>query len=225
VAYGADGKPLPEVSPSPSPSATPEPIVKRAKRTGEIAKASPSPKPSPKATATPEATQVAEASATPAPSPEASLKPFLTSAATPTPSAPTPTPTPAMIMASTTGDWPTYAPGAMPRGRLMSVHDMEDASSDGVTSERSYLQGHFVVTASGQNRAILRSQGNIADVLGLGRNQGKVRVIVDFPAGVHPPSEGSTFSRDSRRPFLITRVKKVDGMINVYAIEVTRASD
>ena len=120
------------------------------------------------------------------------------------------------------GSWPVYAPGQMPRGRLLHI---KDVSSKGeiAGSERVYLQGNFLVTASGPSRAVLRTQGAITDALGLGGRSGSVRVIVEFPAGVRPPGEGATFSRDARRPFLVTEVKEsADGQLNVYVREVTR---
>jgi hypothetical protein len=87
--------------------------------------------------------------------------------------------------------------------------------------ERNYLQGRFTVTASGNGRAVLRPQGAIAGVP-VGPSA-KVRVIVEFPAGVIPPNEGSSLSRDNLRPFQITSVKRGDdGQINIYAREVTR---
>lgn len=143
---------------------------------------------------------------------EVPLQPFLS-----------PTPTPAQIAASTEGKWPTYSPGQMPRGRLLNMPDMPDLASRGVADERIYLQGNFIVTASGPNRAVLRAQGALAESLGLGGRASKVRVIVEFPAGSNPPTENSTFSRDARRPFLITGIRKVaDGQINVFAREITR---
>ena len=51
----------------------------------------------------------------------------------------------------------------------------------------------------------------------------KVRVIVEFPAGSIPPTEGEAISRDNLRPFQITSVKRGDdGQVNIYAREVTR---
>ena len=92
-----------------------------------------------------------------------------------------------------------------------------------MSSERVYLQGNFVVTASGPNRAVLRAQGAITDAIGFGGRSGNVRVIVEFPPAVRPPSEGVTFSRDARRPFQITDVREgADGQVNVYVREVTR---
>lgn len=135
------------------------------------------------------------------------------------------TPDPAGSIATTTGgNWPIYAPSQMPRGRLMEVPDMTQLAGQGVAGERIYLQGNFVVTASGQNRAVLRAQGAMAENLGIGGGRtSSTRIIVEFPAGNRPPYEGATFSRDSRRPFLITDVKKgADGQVNVYVREVTR---
>lgn len=141
---------------------------------------------------------------------------------TPTPSAtPTPLPSPATIANTASGNWPTYSPGQMPRGRLTNVQGASDFADRGAPEERTYLQGNFVVSASRGNRAVLRAQGGLADAFG--GNKGKVRIIVDFPQGVQPPGEGSTFSRDSRRPFLITRVTKTEtGEVNVYVQEVTK---
>ena len=51
----------------------------------------------------------------------------------------------------------------------------------------------------------------------------KVRVIVEFPAGSIPLTEGDAISRDNLRPFQITSVKRGDdGQVNIYAREVTR---
>ncbi len=135
-----------------------------------------------------------------------------------------PTPDPGGSIANTAGgNWPIYTPGQMPRGRLLNVPDMPDLAGRGTTGEHIYLQGNFIVTASGQNRAVLRSQGAIAENLGIRGKSSNTRVIVEFPSGNPPPSEGSTFSRDSRRPFLITDVRiGADGQVNVYVREVTR---
>lgn len=152
----------------------------------------------------------------------ASSPPPVASAST-TPASALPSPSPAAIVASSSGSWPTYAPGQMPRGRLLNVKDVSGMAGADVTSERIYLQGNFVVTAAGQNRAVLRTQGAITDAIGFGGRSGNVRVIVEFPAGARPPGEGATFSRDARRPFQITDVREgADGQVNVYVREVTR---
>ena len=144
-------------------------------------------------------------------------------AASPTPEpAPSPTPSPGAIVASSTGAWPTYAPGQMPRGRLLNVKDVAGMGGADVNSERVYLNGNFLVTASGPNKAVLRTQGAITDAIGFGGRGGNVRVIVEFPSGVRPPGVGATFSRDARRPFQITEIREEDGQVNVYVREVTR---
>jgi hypothetical protein len=142
-------------------------------------------------------------------------------AASPTPQL-SPSPSPGAIAASATGAWPTYEPGQMPRGRLLNVKDVSTMAGADVNSERLYLNGNFVVTASGPNRAVLRTQGALTDAIGFGGRGGNVRVIVEFPAGVRPPGVGATFSRDARRPFQITDVREGDGQVNVYVREVTR---
>jgi hypothetical protein len=104
------------------------------------------------------------------------------------------------------------------------VPDMAELAGRGVAGERIYLQGSFVVTASGQNRAVLRSQAALPENLGMGGRSSNTRIIVEFPSGSRPPSEGSTLSRDSRRPFLVTEIRRTsDGQVNVYVREVTRA--
>jgi len=141
--------------------------------------------------------------------------------AAPDPAATASSPAPATIPAS--GSWPVYEPGQMPRGRLLNVKDVAAKAGGGVGSERVYLQGSFLVTASGPSRAVLRTQGALTDAIGLGGRSGDVRVIVDFPPGMVPPAKEATFSRDARRPFQITGVKEdTDGQINVYVREVTR---
>lgn len=140
---------------------------------------------------------------------------------------PTPTPEPTVappsIASTAGGSWPTFDPGQMPRGRLLGVQDAPDLAERGTSGERIYLQGSFVVTASGPNRAVLRSQAAVAETLGLKGRTSNIRIIAEFPAGAKPPSEGSTFSRDSRRPFQITEVRKsADGQVNVYVREVTK---
>jgi hypothetical protein len=112
----------------------------------------------------------------------------------------------------------------MPRGRLLGVADMRDLAARGVAGERIYLQGNFTVSASGASRAVLRVQGGLPDAIGLGNgNNTKTRVIVDFPAGSRPPEMGASFSRDSRRPFMITKIEEgAGGEVNVWVREVTR---
>jgi hypothetical protein len=144
--------------------------------------------------------------------------------ASPTPAfAGTPTPSQESIANTGSGNWPTYSPGQMPRGRLSNIPDMTELAGRGLAGERIYLQGNFVVTAAGQNRAVLRANSGLSETLGIGGKSSNTRIIVEYPSGTKPPTEGATFSRDSRRPFLITDVRKgTDGQVNVYVREVTR---
>ena len=215
-------------------SATPRPQmqlvrVERPKPVTENATPSETPAASPAAAVspTPARTEGSVLPAVPVKSPAST--PVLAAASpvakpTPTPLQPFLSPTPGSIATTAGGKWPTYAPGQMPRGRLANVPDMSDLASRGVSGERIYLQGSFVVTASGQNRAVLRSQAALPENLGIGGRSSNTRIIVEFPSGSRPPSEGSTLSRDSRRPFLVTEVRRTsDGQVNVYVREVTRA--
>jgi hypothetical protein len=80
-----------------------------------------------------------------------------------------------------------------------------------------------VVTASGPNRAVLRNQSALSETLGIAGRTGNIRIIAEFPAGARPPTEGSTFGRDSLRPFQITEVRTgTDGQVNVFVREVTQ---
>jgi len=97
-------------------------------------------------------------------------------------------------------------------------------AESGLGGERLYLRGNFVVTASEENRAVLRPQGgtlsNLTSFIKPGA--GATRVIVQYPAGVQPPVEGAAFSRDETRPFMITDVRRgADGQINLYVREIT----
>jgi hypothetical protein len=175
--------------------------------------------------ALPAATPVATPLAIPTPQPVSSPAPASIPAAVALPSPTGSVVTPPATNQPTGGlpseVWPVYAPGQMPRGRLVDPADIQDLASRGIGGERHYLKGRFSVTAAGNGRAVLRPQGAIAGVP-TGPNS-KVRVIVEFPAGVIPPSEGSALARDNFRPFQITSVKRGDdGQINIYAREVTR---
>jgi len=217
------GTPLP-VS---TPIATPEPKTDDAAETPEprIAKALPVDLPAVSATETPTPTPTPRATPTPTPvvakaSPFSSVK--LKTSPTPAIVAALPaTATNAPHALLSSGPWPVYAPGQMPRGALIDPSESKSLAAHGVGKQRHYIQGRFSVTASGNGRAVLRPQSSLGG-LPLGPSS-KVRVIVEFPAGAEPPPEGGTISRDNMRPFQITSVKRgEDGQINVYAREVTR---
>jgi len=232
--------------PIPAPTPAPEPSVARAIPVNEqpvlpaipvgtnaslpaIPVATPVAVATPAVAATPLATSPL---ATPAPSPIATPARVAVPTSTPQGSLPAPSAvamtnspasaTNAPTAAPPTQVWPVYAPGQMPRGRLMEPTDAQELASRGIGGERSYMKGRFSVTAAGNGRAVLRPQGALAGVP-MGASS-KVRVIVEYPAGTVPPSEGSALTRDNLRPFQITSVKKgEDGQINVYVREVTRA--
>jgi hypothetical protein len=129
-------------------------------------------------------------------------------AATPVPAA-----SPATIATTAAREWNVYQAGLMPRGRLVDLNSAQTMAGQSSTQGVTYLAGDFQVSASGNNRAVLR--GN--------RGQQNVRVIVDFPTGSTPPTQGENVSRDAQRPFQITSVEQgADGQINVYVREVTR---
>jgi hypothetical protein len=136
------------------------------------------------------------------------LTPFLQSAPEP-------------VLTNNGASWRTYSPGQMPRGRVIAPSDAAPLAETGLGGERLYLRGNFVVTASEDNRAILRPQTNALTAF-LRSGSGGTRVIVQYPAGIEPPLEGSTFARDESRPFMITDVRRgSDGAINLYVREIT----
>jgi hypothetical protein len=191
--------------------------------TGVTATPAPTPAPVAVAFASPTPFPAPTVNPTPKPLPKPSGTPVMTAAIPPS-GGNLPTNTmPTTFLATPTPQeaWPVYAPGLMPRGSLLEPPDTAELVSHGATHERHYLRGRFSVTASGNGKAVLRPESALAG-LPMGQN-GKIRVIVEFPPGATPPPEGNTISRDSLRPFQITSVKRGDdGQINVYAREVTR---
>jgi hypothetical protein len=190
---------LPVETPAPTPIPTPEP-------TPILVVSSPKPTPTPIVAATPK----------PSPSPIAPTAVAMTNSL-----ASTTTNAAAAIATPGETTWPLYAPGKMPRGALLDPAESGELVGRGTPHERHYLRGHFSVTASGNGKAVLRPQSGLAG-LPLGPSS-KVRVIVEYPVGEEPPVEGHIISRDGLRPFQIISVKRGDdGMLNVYAREVTR---
>ena len=140
---------------------------------------------------------------------KAPQQPFLVSAQTPP------------VTQRSGGNWRVYSPGQMPRGRLVDIGDANALAERGLGGERLYLDGNFVVTASGEDRAVLRSSNPIGNALDTVTSTAPVRVIVEFPAGMQPPKERSTVARDGTRPFEIRDVRKgTDGQVNIYVREV-----
>lgn len=117
--------------------------------------------------------------------------------------------------------WPLYDAGKMPRGRLVAPGEIASLAEQGLAGERLYLQGDFVVTASGLDRAVLRYQ-SASSGLPLSRI-GKIRIISVFPTGEAPPTEGASLTRDTLHPFMITDIKREnDGTVNLYVREITK---
>jgi hypothetical protein len=117
--------------------------------------------------------------------------------------------------------WRTYAPGQAPRARTLTPGEAGALADRGDLGEKLYLRGRFVVTAAGENRAVLRPQSG-------GDDPGTplpaaTRIIVEYPGGAVPPNEGSTFARDDSRPLEIRDVRRgADGQINIYTREITQ---
>lgn len=188
---------------TPAPAASPTPDIKPIPSpTPAVAIASPTPQPS----ATPPPVAVAAAT------PKIALQPFLVSAASPTPG-----------VTTTAGNWRTYAPSQMPRGRLVTLSDASELADRGTGGERLYLRGNFFVSFSSDNRAVLRPNSSLGNALATVTNSSPPRVIVEYPAGIPAPNKNATFSRDEQRPFEITGVRREpNGQINIFAREITK---
>ncbi|HLW35596.1 MAG TPA: hypothetical protein VKS98_08045 [Chthoniobacterales bacterium] len=210
----AKGKPTPKASASASPVTVAENVPY-----------SPPPTSSMPVTQASPATQKLAAgknAATSAPAPAQSAPEAAMAQAVPTPGRAQPVAPDMGTLASTTGGgtWKTFPAGRMPLGRLIGTSDLKEIANQGTGGERIYLKGQFVVNFSDANRAVLRPRGNLTDsVLHFG--SAPTRIIVEFPAGYTPPSQGSTVNRDEARPLEITQVQKQeDGQLNVFAREI-----
>jgi hypothetical protein len=121
---------------------------------------------------------------------------------------------PAAIPVSPVGNWKTYGSGQQPGGRVVST-EQATAYADRTDAGRLYLRGQFVVTATGNGRAVLR-QARTDD------RSPAARVIVEYPAGAVPPAQGSSIARDDGRGFEIREVRKSpDGQVNIFVREIS----
>jgi hypothetical protein len=137
------------------------------------------------------------------------LKPFIAAA-----------PAPGMLPSAPGATWRTYQPGRAPQARAISPVEASALAGRGDLGEKLYLHGEFKVTASGENRAVLRDKSASGDAANPSPVEG-VRIIVEYPAGAVPPGENSTFSRDGARPFEIRDIRKgADGQVNIYVREI-----
>src|SRR5207248_1262036 len=84
---------------------------------------------------------------------------------TPNPRAPATLPADGAALASTAGggNWKTYAPGKMPVGRLIGAADLGQVADRGLSGERTYLKGQFVVNFADANKAVLRPRSRMPD--------------------------------------------------------------
>jgi hypothetical protein len=137
------------------------------------------------------------------------LKPFIASA-----------PAPGSMPSAPGATWRTYQPGRVPAARAISPTEATTLAGRGDLGEKLYLQGDFRVTASGENRAVLRDKAAGADPSNPSPVD-TVRIIVEYPAGAVPPGENATLSRDAARPFEIRDIRKgADGQVNIYVREI-----
>ncbi len=142
--------------------------------------------------------------------------------------------------------WPLFAAGEAPPGRSISVQDAARFADTGLPRGTAYLRGEFVVNANGPAKAVLRPREAMAEsgaamdepnrnpnlqpflnpnrrpASPVGTGRGGVRVIVEYPPGVRPPSEGASVRHDASRPLSIVDVSRArDGTVNIYAREIT----
>jgi hypothetical protein len=210
-----------EPTPTPTPVAKATPLMPPPKSGGKI---------SGKQLAANAAGSSAQPAALAPPQPPKAASPQQAPAATPAPSfAAVSTTTPRLqpfLTASPTpattggvGSWQIYRPSQMPRGRLVDVDQSVELADKGVGPDPIYLRGGFVVTATKDNRAVLRPQQSLTDRV---LNRGNARVIAEFPRGVPTPQIGQNFQRGAERPFQIVDVRKgADGQVNIYVREIT----
>jgi len=127
---------------------------------------------------------------------------------------------PAPVITNSGASWRTYPPGQMPPGRVIEAPDAAPLAETGIGSERLYLRGQFIVTASEENRAVMRLQDG--DSYSVTPRAGATRIIVQYPAGMVPPAEGSSIARGDDAPYMVTDVRRgADGQINLYVREIT----
>jgi hypothetical protein len=152
--------------------------------------------------------------AAPTPSPQAAA-PVSVAALTPTTTTPRPVvvATPSLAAGAQSANWKTYASGKQPQGRSVST-DQALSLQGRSESTPNYLRGKFVVTAVDRNRAVMRQESSDPKAP-------PARVIVEYPPGALPPSQGSAISREDGRGFEIREVRRgADGQVNIFVREV-----
>src|SRR5438105_14491449 len=99
----------------------------------------------------------------------------------------------------------------MPVGRLIGAADLGQVADRGLTGERTYLKGQFVVNFADANKAVLRPRSRMPDSVMFLTGGNSTRIIVEYPAGYVPPKPGSVVNSDEVRPWDITEVRKQEG--------------
>ena len=113
--------------------------------------------------------------------------------------------------------WRTFKPGAVPAGRSLSPVDVA-AIPEGEPAARTYLRGSFVVTATGENRAVIRPRPGSE-----GSGTAPVRVIVEYVNGSAPPPDGSNVDRTESAPYEIRDVRRsATGELNIWVREIVQ---
>ena len=111
--------------------------------------------------------------------------------------------------------WKTYAAGAAPRGKILSVDQAAEMADFGNVSPPTYLVGSFIVTALDRNHVVLRAFN--------GARIHTVRVVVEFPPGQPLPGQGFILTRGNDRGFLIREIRReADGSKSILAKEIVR---
>ena len=89
-------------------------------------------------------------------------------------------------------------------------------AESGVSGERLYLSGDFIVSAKGDNKAVLRPKVPDSGSVPL-------RVIAEFAAGSVVPLENAMIAFDSTRALEILEITRAeDGTVNVWVRDATR---
>ena len=104
-------------------------------------------------------------------------------------------------------------PGTLPPGTALMDTEAAQLNAEEVRQQTYYLIGQFVATASGKNRAVLRTGGQ----------GGPIRIVVEYPPTINPPVEGSIVASDETRPFKIMEVLVgAEGVVTIYVREIVR---
>jgi hypothetical protein len=109
-------------------------------------------------------------------------------------------------------DWTLYPAGHLPPGKPLTDEAATNLAGGDVTGP-FYLFGTFVVTASANDRAVMRTNGKA----------GAIRIVAIYPPSVPVPPMDAKLDRDESHGFLITDVRRGgDGQVTIYVREITR---